>query len=82
MARLPPPRPPRPDLLPDRIDPGTAAYYALIAVCFTALGALLTGDLTQFTIAERGTVLGGIVAVLGYVAWRGRKKKGDDDGPA
>lgn len=67
--------------MPDRIDPGTAAYYALIAVCFVALGAVLTGDIQAFSIQERGTVLGGIVAVLGYVAWRGRKKK-DDDGPA
>lgn len=62
------------------IDPSSAAYYALIAICLVALGALLTGDVQNFSIAERGTVLGGIVAVLGYVAWRGHRKRPGDDG--
>jgi hypothetical protein len=46
------------------IDPAGIAYLALIAVCFVALGAILTGSTdTGLSIAERGTVLGGIVAV-------------------
>ena len=59
---------------PDRLDPAAGAYYALIAICLVVTGALLTGDANTFTIAERGTVLGGVVAVLGYITWRGRSK--------
>jgi hypothetical protein len=63
----------------DGIDPATAAYWALVAVALVALGAILTGspDSGGLSIAERGTVMGGIVAVLGYVAWRGRRRKHD-----
>jgi hypothetical protein len=61
----------------DRLDPGTAALYALTAVCFVALGATLTGSTETFSIAERGTVLGGIVAVLAGIAWYGRRRKGE-----
>lgn len=64
--------------MPGHLSPSEAAYYALVAVCLVAVGALLTGDIETFTIAERGTVLGGVVAVLGYVAWRGQKRKGDE----
>jgi hypothetical protein len=59
----------------DKLDPTTAALYALIAVCLVAVGALLTGDVNTFTIAERGTVLGGIVAVLAGIAYFGRRGK-------
>jgi hypothetical protein len=62
-----------------RLDPSSAAYYALIAICLVAFGALLTGDIQSFSIAERGTVLGGIVAVLGFVSWRARPRKGGDE---
>jgi hypothetical protein len=62
------------------ISPSTAAYYALIAVCFVALGAILTGDLDKFSIAERGTVLGGIVAVLAGVAYIGHRRN-KENGP-
>lgn len=61
------------------LNPGDAALYALIAICLVALGALLTGDTASFSIAERGTVLGGIVAVLSgvaYFGWR-RAKRGE-----
>jgi LPXTG-motif cell wall-anchored protein len=40
-----------------------------------ALGALLTGSVDQFTIAERGTVLGGIVAVLAGIAYFGGRRR-------
>jgi hypothetical protein len=62
--------------MPSDLDPATGAYWALVAVCLVALGAVLTGSTDSFSIAERGSVLAGIVAVLGYVAWRS-KKKGD-----
>jgi hypothetical protein len=65
--------------VPGHLDPGDAAYYALICVCLVALGALLTGDLETFTVAERGTLLGGIVAVLGYVGWRWKRQHRDED---
>lgn len=63
-----------------KLDPASAAYYALIAICLVAMGALLTGDTQNFSIAERGTVLGGIVAVLGYVTWRGARRPPPGDG--
>jgi hypothetical protein len=63
-----------------RLDPASAAYYALIAICLVAFGALLTGDVKNFSIAERGTVLGGIIAVLGYITWRaGRRRPPDEE---
>ena len=56
-----------------KLPPSEAALYSLIAIAFVALGAILTGDTTTFTIAERGTVLGGIVAVLAGVAYVGHR---------
>jgi putative Mn2+ efflux pump MntP len=62
-----------------KLTPSDAALYGLVAIAFVSLGAILTGDTTTFTIAERGTVLGGIVAVLAGVAYLGRRlgKEGD-----
>jgi hypothetical protein len=57
-----------------RLDPASAALYALIAICLVAVGAVLTGSLDQFTLAERGTVMTAIVGVLGVIAWRGTKR--------
>ena len=54
-----------------------AALWALIAICLVLIGALLTPG--SVGIAERGTVLAGIVAVLFAIGWRMRKRK-DDDG--
>jgi hypothetical protein len=65
--------------VPDRIDAETAAYLAIIAICFTLIGGLLTAG--QLGIAERGTVLVAIGTVLFGVAWRARRhppKNGDD----
>ena len=62
------------DDVPDRLDPGTAALFALIAVALVSLGVIVSGSVEQFSIAERGTVLGGIVAVLAGIAYFGRKK--------
>jgi len=62
----------------DHLDPSAAAYYALIAVCLVVLGGALTGDLNSFSIEARGTVIGALVAVLGYVAWRAKRKNGGE----
>jgi hypothetical protein len=59
----------------NHIDPHSAALYALVALCLVLIGALLTEG--QLGIAERGTVLAGIVAVLFAVGWRIRRR-GDD----
>lgn len=61
-----------------RLTPGEAALYALVAISLVALGAILTGSTETFSIAERGSVLAGIVAVLGGVAWWGRRKDGGE----
>ena len=64
------------DDVPDRIDPGTAALFALIAVALVSLGVIVSGSVDQFSIAERGTVLGGIVATLAGIAYFGRARRG------
>jgi uncharacterized membrane protein YebE (DUF533 family) len=58
-----------------RLTPSEAALYALVAISLIALGAVLTGSTDTFSIAERGTVLGGIVAVLAGVAYFGYRSK-------
>ena len=58
------------------LDPSSAALFALTAVALVALGAVLTGTPdTGLSIAERGTVLGGIVAVLVGVYYLGHKHR-------
>jgi putative Mn2+ efflux pump MntP len=49
-----------------RLDPGSAALYALIAICLVLIGALITPGTVGLN--ERGAVLGGIVVVLFTVA--------------
>jgi hypothetical protein len=55
-----------------RLDPSSAAAYAIIAICLVLIGAILTPG--SVGLNERGAVLGGIVAVLLAVAWRGRRE--------
>ena len=61
--------------MPDRLDPTSAALYALVAVSLVAVGAVLTGDIQTFSLEQRGTVMGAIVAVLGGVAYFGHRRK-------
>lgn len=49
------------------------ALWALVAICLVLIGALLTPG--SVGIAERGTVLAGIVAVLFAIGWRMRHRK-------
>ena len=57
------------------LHPSEAALWALIAICLVLIGALLTPG--SVGIAERGTVLAGIVAVLFAVGWRIRRNRGE-----
>jgi hypothetical protein len=56
-----------------RLDPGSAALYALIAICLVLIGALITPGAVG--LEERGVVLTGIVAVLAAIGWRMRSKE-------
>jgi hypothetical protein len=61
-----------------RLDPASAAYYALIAICLVLIGALLTPG--QVGLDQRGAILAGIVTVLFAIGWRAsRHHKRDDD---
>jgi hypothetical protein len=57
------------------LDPKNAALYALIAICLVLIGGLMTAG--QLGVAERGTVLAGIVAVLFAIGWRSRHGGGN-----
>lgn len=61
--------------MPEHLDPTSAALYSLVAVSLVALGAILTGSTETFSIAERGSVLAGIVAVLAGVAYFGHRRQ-------
>jgi hypothetical protein len=58
-----------------KLDPASAALYAIIAICLVLLGALLTTGI--ISVEQRGTVLAGVIAVLLAIAWRSRHR---DDG--
>lgn len=58
------------------LDVREAALWALVAICLVLMGALLTPG--SVGVAERGTVLAGIVAVLFAIGWRVRKRKDDE----
>jgi hypothetical protein len=57
------------------LQPSEAALWALIAVCLVMVGAILTTGVLG--VAERGTILAGIVAVLFAVGWRIRRQRGE-----
>ena len=58
-----------------RIDPASAALYALIAICFVLVGAILTPGAVG--IDERAAILAAIAAVLLAVGWRLRRSRDD-----
>jgi len=65
-------------MMMSQLTPSEAALYALVAISLVALGAILTGSTETFSIAERGSVLAGIVAVLAGVYWVGRSRGGSN----
>jgi hypothetical protein len=60
-----------------RLDPQSAAEFALIAICLVLIGAILTPG--SVGINERGALLGAIAAVLFAIAWRRRRRKPPED---
>jgi hypothetical protein len=62
-------------LHPGQLDPSAAAQFAIIAICLTLVGAILTPG--TVSVEERGIVLAGIITVLGTIAWRGRRGRQD-----
>jgi hypothetical protein len=54
------------------LDPHDAALWAIVAICFALIGAILTAG--QLGVAERGTVLVAIGTTLFAVAWRSRRR--------
>jgi hypothetical protein len=60
----------------ERHDPEDLAYLAIIGISLVLIGAILTPGTVG--IAERGSVLAGIVGALFLVAYRYRKRHGGD----
>lgn len=58
------------------MTPSTAAYWAVIAICFVLIGAVLSAQ--NLSVEQRGTVLGGIFAALAFVGWRHRHQRGSN----
>jgi hypothetical protein len=61
-----------------KLDPASAALYALIAICLVLIGAILTPGTVG--IDERSAILAAIAAVLiGIgIGWRARSRHGED----
>jgi hypothetical protein len=56
-----------------KLDPSSAALYAVIAISLVLVGALVTPG--TLTVEQRGPVLAAVVAVLLAVAWRFRPNR-------
>ena len=54
-----------------RLDPASAALYALIAICLVLIGAIVTPG--QVGLDERGAILAAIAGVLFAIGWRIRR---------
>jgi hypothetical protein len=59
-----------------KLDPGSAALYAIIAICLVLVGAILTPG--SVGLNERGALLGAIAALLAAIGWR-IKRKNDEE---
>jgi hypothetical protein len=58
-----------------RLDPHEAALWALIAISFVLIGAILTANADGLSIGERGSLLAGIAAILLGIGWRIRSRR-------
>ena len=56
------------------LDPHEAALWALIAISLVLVGAILTANADGLNIAERGSMLAAITAVLLGIGWRIRRR--------
>lgn len=63
-----------------RLNPHEAALWALIAICFVLVGAILTPGTVG--VDERGAILAAIAAVLFAIGWRVRRtsRRDGEDG--
>lgn len=61
-----------------RLDPGSAALYALVAVALVTTGATLSGSVDVFSITDRASVMVAVVTVLAGVAVYARRRHRDD----
>jgi hypothetical protein len=61
---------------PNRLDPQSAAEFAIIAIALVMIGALLTTGVVS--VEQRAVVLGATITVLLTIAYRRRRK--DDAG--
>jgi hypothetical protein len=59
-----------------RLDPASAALYALIAICLVLVGAIITPG--QVGLDERGALLAAIAGILLTIGWRIKRRMGDD----
>jgi hypothetical protein len=60
-----------------RLDPESASYYAIVAICLILIGALITPG--ALDTASRGSVLAAVVGTLFLVAYRFRRRHPRDD---
>jgi len=60
-----------------RLDPSSAALYALIAICLVLVGGIITAG--QLGVAERGTILVAIGTILAAIGWRTKHRPGGDE---
>jgi hypothetical protein len=59
-----------------KLDPSSAAQYALIAISLVMIGAILTTGIVS--IEQRAVALSGIIVILASIAWR-RSQHHDGD---
>jgi hypothetical protein len=59
-----------------RLDPASAALYALIAISLVLVGAIITPG--QVGLDERGALLAAIAGILLTIGWRIKRRMGDD----
>ena len=62
-----------------QLDPHEAALWALIAISLVLVGGILTVNAEGLGIAERGSLLAAIAAILLGIGWRIRRRDRGDD---
>ena len=60
-----------------RLDPASAALYALVAICLVMIGAILTPGAVG--VDERAAILAAIADILLAIGWRLRRARGEGD---
>jgi len=60
-----------------KLDPASAALYALIAICLVLIGAILTPG--TVSVDQRSALLAAIAGILAAIGWRIRRAPSGDD---